>query len=196
MACSNLGYAGIVRLEDGQVDVAAALYDPSGKQRMIPLGKRIANIIESAGMPQLPELARDPHSVSRPDEEIQWKGTPSLHRQREVGKGNLMAIGDAAGYVEPFTGEGMAWAMRTAQLAAESIVACNWGCLLPGTDIRPSAGVEYSRRYGRVLAKRRLPCRMLTSTLRHRVGRMVLFSILGRFPGVAKPFINLINSSD
>ena len=196
MACSNTGYAGIVRLEDGQVDVAAALYDPSGKQRMIPLGTRIADIIEASGMPALPELSKDSLSDSTSANAIQWKGTPALHRQREVGRGNLLAIGDAAGYVEPFTGEGMAWAMRTAKLAAEAIVASNWGCSLPGTDNRPSAGEEYSQRYGRVLAKRRLPCRMLTSTLRNRVGRMVLFSILGRFPGLAKPFIGLINSSD
>jgi 2-polyprenyl-6-methoxyphenol hydroxylase-like FAD-dependent oxidoreductase len=46
---------------------------------------------------------------------VTWRGTELL--SREYGKNaahRLFAIGDAAGYVEPFTGEGMAWAIASA----------------------------------------------------------------------------------
>ncbi len=42
-------------------------------------------------------------------------GTGVLTRRRlRVGEGRVLAIGDSCGYVEPFTGEGMAWAIRSA----------------------------------------------------------------------------------
>lgn len=41
---------------------------------------------------------------------------------RRLGVGNVLLIGDAAGYAEPFTGEGIGQAMYSAQCAAHAIV--------------------------------------------------------------------------
>ena len=49
-----------------------------------------------------------------------------------IHKGQALLIGDAAGLVEAFTGEGIYWAVRSGQLAAQSIV-------------RGHTGVDYSR---------------------------------------------------
>lgn len=42
---------------------------------------------------------------------------------RRLGTGNCLLIGDAAGYVEPFTGEGMGQALCSARCAADAILA-------------------------------------------------------------------------
>ena len=44
--------------------------------------------------------------------DVQWHGTPGLTRRtRPLARDRLFYLGDAAGYVEPFTGEGIAWAL-------------------------------------------------------------------------------------
>jgi geranylgeranyl reductase family protein len=43
--------------------------------------------------------------------------------QRTAGRGNILLVGDAAGLVEPVTGEGIAFALQSAQLAATSALA-------------------------------------------------------------------------
>lgn len=201
MACGKGGYAGIVVLENGFLDVAAALYDPSGVSRLMPIGERITQILNEANMPVPPELRPENTAAT----EIQWKGTPLLHRQRQVASGRILAIGDAAGYVEPFTGEGMAWALRTAKIAADCIAGDGWSNSKNGnayttpqtsTEIlaATSPGESYRKQYHRILSKRRLPCRIVAKSLRHNIGRKVLFTSLGHFPWLAKPFIRTINA--
>jgi flavin-dependent dehydrogenase len=65
---------------------------------------------------------------------ISWKGasfyshllpsleTPSWKRNRVAGDG-WMAVGDAAGLVDPITGEGLYYAIRSGDLAAQSLLA-------------------------------------------------------------------------
>jgi geranylgeranyl reductase family protein len=61
-------------------------------------------------------------------------GTPAWKHNRVSGEG-WMAVGDAAGLVDPITGEGLYYAMRSADLAAQSILAEPAG----------AAGVAYRR---------------------------------------------------
>jgi len=61
-------------------------------------------------------------------------GTPAWKHNRVSGDG-WMAVGDAAGLVDPITGEGLYYAMRSADLAAQSILAEPAG----------AAGVAYRR---------------------------------------------------
>jgi geranylgeranyl reductase family protein len=48
---------------------------------------------------------------------------PVRNGKSKVVRGNALLIGDAAGLLEPFTGEGIGYAIRSGQLAAESISA-------------------------------------------------------------------------
>ncbi|XZE52318.1 NAD(P)/FAD-dependent oxidoreductase [Planctomycetaceae bacterium SH139] len=174
MGCADGGYAGVVRLENGGLDVAAAIYEPAGRQKNIPLGERIENIIELSGLPPVAAPAG-----------THWKGTPRLQRQRIPGRQRILAIGDAAGYVEPFTGEGMAWAMETGRLAAEAIV-----------DSLPTggnAGDRYAAAYQRRLTRRKLTCRLLSAALRRPRARATLFTTLAHCPWLARPVIGLLN---
>jgi flavin-dependent dehydrogenase len=95
------GYVGAVRLEDGRWNLAAAV-DIAASRRRRGIGPVVAAILESAGW-SVPETAGD----------LCWQGTPQLSRRpRRVAVERLFAVGDAAGYVEPFTGEGMACALE------------------------------------------------------------------------------------
>src|SRR5690606_4591885 len=108
MAVCREGYVGQVLLEDGRLNVAAAV-QPRLAQRDI--GPAILEIIERAGLPAARELAT-----------ASWKGTPLLTRNpAALCAERVLRLGDAAGYVEPFTGEGIGWAMKSA-LAAVPIV--------------------------------------------------------------------------
>jgi geranylgeranyl reductase family protein len=49
--------------------------------------------------------------------------TPSWKRNRVAGEGWL-AVGDAAGLVDPITGEGLYYAIRSGDLAAQAVVQC------------------------------------------------------------------------
>lgn len=80
-------------------------------------------------------------------------------RPGRVGAGNLLLIGDAAGFEEPFRGEGMGQAFRSAAAAVDAI-ACGL------------SDVQTLRRYSRALAKHRhvrRRTRWLGYALRHRL---------------------------
>jgi flavin-dependent dehydrogenase len=110
MTSGTGGYVGVVRLEDGRLNVAAALDPGIVKARGGP-GAAASCILHEAGMPRLDGLG-----------EAKWKGTPGLTRRRCVESGRVLVVGDAAGYVEPFTGEGMAWAVACGEAVAAAAV--------------------------------------------------------------------------
>lgn len=95
------GYAGLVMLPDGRVDVAAAASPESVRYAGGPAAWLAALLaMHGAGATCL--------------QGVKVHGTPLLTRRRSsVASGNVLLAGDAAGYVEPFTGEGMTWALRT-----------------------------------------------------------------------------------
>ncbi len=59
------------------------------------------------------------------DEETEWRTTAPLTRRdaRDLARDGLFLLGDAARVVEPFTGEGIFYAMRSGEIAAEAILA-------------------------------------------------------------------------
>jgi len=106
MVIGRSGYVGLVRLASGQLNVAAAV-DPRALSTQTP-HELVGTILAEASMPPLPVDAS--HS---------WRGTPPLTRRAgAVGAERLLRVGDAAGYVEPFTGEGIGWALADGRAAA------------------------------------------------------------------------------
>src|SRR5262249_18476519 len=100
MACGDDGYVGLVRLEDGRLDVATALERFAVQDAGRP-SRLAAEILQSVGWPAIAEREKET-----------WRGTPGLARRASrVAGERLFVVGDSAGYVEPFTGEGIAWAL-------------------------------------------------------------------------------------
>jgi len=76
--------------------------------------------------------------------------------------GLVFFVGDAAGYVEPFTGEGIGWALAGARLLATAIVASGDG----GPIDTASAGTRYRAAHTAYFAGRHRRCRRIARGLR------------------------------
>jgi flavin-dependent dehydrogenase len=175
MACGRGGYLGLVRLEDGRLGLAAA-FDLARVRDCGGPGRAAAALLEEVGWPAVPGLPG-----------LSWRGTPRLTRRLTPPAGErLFALGDAAGYVEPFTGEGMAWALAgaaaLAPLAARA--ARQW---------RPSLAAEWAARHRHAVVRRQHACRLTARVLRHPrlVGAIV--GLLAHAPGFAGPFVRYLH---
>jgi 2-polyprenyl-6-methoxyphenol hydroxylase-like FAD-dependent oxidoreductase len=174
MACAAGGYVGAVRLEDNRLDIAAAL-DPALFRHRRP-AEAVAVILAQTGWPPIPDLA-----------ELPWRGTPSLSRRIwPLGAERLFVLGDAAGYVEPFTGEGMAWAMSgalaLAPIAAQGVE--RWDERLPG---------RWSAKYQHAVSRRQGVCRAASEILRRPLLTTAALVVLERLPWLAGPVVRRLN---
>jgi len=175
MACAHAGYVGQVVVEDGRIDAAAAL-DPVAVRSAGGIGELAANILEQAGFPPHPDLALLP-----------WKGTPHLTRQApRLGGERLFTLGDAAGYIEPFTGEGMAWAFAGAAAVAPLALQT----IRDGWD--ESLLTRWQATYRREVTKRQGVCRLTAGLLRRPITTQVLVRTLGIAPWISRPFLSFM----
>ncbi len=170
MACGRGGYVGRVRLEDGRVDVAAA-FDPAFVKAQGGPGRAAETVMTQADHSKVTGLAQ-----------CRWRGTPALTRRRPRAGERLFVAGDAAGYVEPFTGEGIAWALAGGAAVAELAVdgARGWDARLPS---------EWERRYYKMIQRRQWKCRFISGLLRRPGLTKTVVAALSRAPGLIRPII-------
>jgi 2-polyprenyl-6-methoxyphenol hydroxylase-like FAD-dependent oxidoreductase len=172
MAVGEHGYVGLVRTEDGRLNAAAAL-KPSSLGRGTSPGEAVSDLLRQASFPPL---------EGEPAEG--WRGTPNLayHPVRLGGK-RVFAVGDAAGYVEPFTGEGMSWALAGAGTLAPIVRRAVDGW-------REDYLEEWSRAYRKTVGRAQHLCRGVAWTLgRPRLSRTAL-RVMARFPKIAEPLVS------
>ena len=171
MAVSPGGYAGAIDIEGGRVNIAAAVDPAFLKASGGPAGA-VRAILSHAGV-----------HASAPLESIEWMGTLPLTR-RLVGPPSrgLFVVGDAAGYVEPFTGEGMAWAFA----GAEAVVP-----FVRRIVESPGAAVEraWTDWHARTIGREQRWCRVIASGLRRPALVAALVALLARHPGLAAPVL-------
>jgi len=174
MAVGRGGYVGQVCLENGALDVAAAL-----DRRMLANTGNPADaarrIVERAGLPWPAELSR-----------LKWHGTPTLTRRlAHVAAHRVLVAGDAGAYVEPFTGEGMTWAMLTG--AAVAPIACE------AIDGEPrQAADRWEAMHRRLLGRRMIICRAVCRLLRSERLAGAAIAIAKRFPWLAAPILQIV----
>lgn len=173
MAHGRGGYVGLNRLEDGRLDVAAALSPKFVQQRGGP-GRAVSSVLGGVGLPTLPV-------------DLDWRGTPLLTRSRpSVAATRLFLVGDAAGYVEPFTGEGIAWAIASAQAVAPIALRAieTWD---------HSLVTAWNTTHRRLFGGRQRNCRWLTRAMRPPLVTRVVNRVLSLAPSLARPFVKAIN---
>lgn len=172
MATGRGGYVGLVRLADDSLDVAAA-FDAEFVRGSGGLAAASNALLIRTGWPLLPDAA--------------WKGTPALTRHRTtVAEHRLFAVGDATGYVEPFTGEGMAWAIASAAALASivhrAIREWNDDCI-----------AEWRRTHARIVGRRQWFCRAAARVLRSPTLTGLAVRALALAPALARPFVASLN---
>lgn len=176
MACHRDGYVGLVRLEDGRLNIAAALDSAAVKRDQI--AHVVGRIIDESGLPV-------PEDVAVAD----WHGTAKLTQRRDHVFGDrYFVVGDAAGYIEPFTGEGMAWALATGKTVASFALES----LADGTH---ATGPAWVAKRSQLTARRMRLCRTIGHALRHPTFVGLAVWLLARSPGLAKPIVHSLNAS-
>jgi len=161
MAHARDGYVGATIAESGRLVMAAALRP--GAVRRWGVRGAVERVLRAAGRPP-PPAGGD------------WRGTPLLTRRRDRAfEGRKLFAGDAAAYVEPFTGEGIAWAMRSG-LAVAEVAADGW---------RDDLGERWHARREQLLHPAQRRCRMLTHALRWPGAVPLAVRLLDRFPSMA-----------
>ncbi|MCA9139775.1 MAG: NAD(P)/FAD-dependent oxidoreductase [Planctomycetales bacterium] len=167
MAVGQHGYVGMVLTEGGSVNLAAAV-DRSAVQSSGPAGV-CDQLLRSCGWDLGNSMLR-----------AGFRGTQTLTRRRALAGGHrLFFAGDSSGYVEPFTGEGMAWAIRAAM------------AVVPWADAsidawRTDSPVKWTSELKRLLGKQQRRCRLISKALRHPTLVRHTVRTLSRFPSLGR----------
>jgi len=106
------GYGWIFPVPDGTVNVGLGLLNTSKHFQSVDYKKLLWDWV--AGLPKEWGLTRE-NQVGK----IRGGSLPMGFNRAPLARPGLMLIGDAAGAVNPFNGEGIAYAMETAAIAAE-----------------------------------------------------------------------------
>ncbi len=177
MAVHRGGYVGLVRVEKNRLNVAAAFDTMFVREQGGP-GPAASAVLRASGLAVPEGLSEAP-----------WRGTPPLTRHvAPVAGPRFVLIGDAAGYAEPFTGEGMAWALDTA-LSASALVDAH----LETWD--PQAARAWSRRHAACVGPGQRRCRIIAAALR-RPGLVASAArLLQAAPGLAAPVMRALNQT-
>ena len=174
MVVGREGYIGALQVEDGHMELAAAI-DPGAIKRWGP-GEAVQRILQDSPLPALQGVC-----------ELEWQGTTPLSRYTSPPAGRrIFFIGDAAGYIEPFTGEGMAWAIASGAAVAD-IAHQAARCY---SDDLPR---QWIQRRERLLRGRMRLCQLVTQSLRYQ--RLTEFNValLSHLPFLATPVIRWLN---
>ena len=175
MAVGRHGYVGLTRVDRGELNIAAA-FDGLFLKREGSPARAVTRILREAGYPELPGLA-----------EAAWMGTIPLTRTtRPVAINRLMLIGDATGYVEPFTGEGMAWGLASGLAAANLLIAhsLQWNS---------EQELQWIQEFERHIGRRQRVCRVLASLLRRPLLARIAFEAARLVPNLAGVLIRSVN---
>ena len=174
MRAGRGGYVGLVRLEDGRIDLAAAL-DPAKCRALGGPLALVRQILRQCG--EATTLA-----------DVPMHGTPLLTRHRRVlGGDRVLAVGDACGYVEPFTGEGMKWGIASAGAVAELLANGDdpWKQDLPQ---------RWRSMHDEMLTRPMRLCRVLTWALRRPQTLGMGLGAMRILPGLARRLSDAVNA--
>ena len=176
MAVSPAGYVGTVPLEGCLLNLAAAVDGHLLKQAGSPQ-RALRQIYESAGLPAPAHL-----------DAAHVRGTLPLTRSSSVmSLPRIFVLGDAAGYVEPFTGEGMTWAATAAQIVVPLVtnaIKHGWSAQLQ---------IQWQQQASQHVKRRQRICRMLAGSLRIPWLLTPMLNACRIFPSVADTIVSRLN---
>ncbi len=110
---------------------------------------------------------------------VGWRGTPCLTRSLNPGEGRIVRVGDAAGYVEPVTGEGISWALESGSLASHVIDQA-----LVGN--RGDIAEQWAQVLKRALRVKRFRCALTAKAVRRPVVTHLFNALMARNPALGQ----------
>ena len=177
MALGQCGYVGMVRTADDRLSIAAAVV-PTALRAADRPAQLVAAILRESGFPLPAGL-----------EAAAWKGTlPLARRSRRLADTRIFLIGDAAGYGEPFTGEGIGLAMSAALAVVPYAIEglSKW---------HPRLASEWQAAHRRTAAQGRFGRRLVGVLLGRPWAARRAVSALAAFPGLARPLVRRLSTA-
>lgn len=176
MSVATFGYAGLVPTEGRQLNLAAAV-DPAHLRKTRSARASLEAIFAASGTPLPRGLIDAP-----------IRGTMPLTRYTTHVSGHrLFVLGDAAGYLEPFSGEGMAWAITAATAVTPLVVKAltvGWTSDLSGS---------WQHEFQAIVRREQRACRWLTFALHQPWLLSPLMVVARAVPPLADRLIRRIN---
>lgn len=186
MADGPHGYVGVVRLEGDRpetqrMDIAAAV-SPQFVQSCNGPADAVTKMFAQAGF-------HHGFQQGMSLQDLSWLGTPLMTRScSPPAAERLFLIGDAAGYVEPFTGEGIAWAIAAGQAVVPHVIRAIEGWT-------PDAVHCWHQSHVALLRSRQTRCRRVTRMLRGTFAPAGIMRLLRVFPSLASPAVRSLSRS-
>ncbi|MBL3655264.1 NAD(P)/FAD-dependent oxidoreductase [Fulvivirga sediminis] len=112
------GYLWIFPLPDGKANVGIGMLSSAIAAKKVNLKQVLEKLIK-----QHPSL-KHRFENARPLETVKGFGLPLGSKKRRVSGNHYLLTGDAAGLIDPFSGEGIANAIRSGRIAAEHSLKC------------------------------------------------------------------------
>lgn len=171
------GYVGLVRSESRHVQLAAAVDGSMLAGERTPIDA-VTTIMQEAGV-DVPTALRSTN----------LKGTLPLTRSvSRVADERLFVLGDATGYVEPFTGEGMAWALSSSVALAPIAerAAHGWS---------PKFAEDWTLTHHRLVRRRQKNCHRIARLLRSTWLLALVMPVLQCLPWTANRVIQEMNDT-
>lgn len=167
MTIAGGGYVGVAGVEGGRVQIAAAL-DPAYLRASGGATAAVRSILASAHI-----------AIAVDGDDLTWLGTVPLRRHASASVARrIFVVGDAVGYVEPFTGEGMTWALA----AADALVPI---ALQAVETWDPRIGRQWQTRCDTLVTRHQRRCRAVARVLRYPVVAHAVVAVLSQYPGMA-----------
>jgi hypothetical protein len=172
MAIGRHGYVGLVRTEAGDLNLAAA-FDRAHLIQAGGAALAATGVLAEAGFEPVPQAAS-----------AAWLATPALTGRRcPPAAERLLLLGDAAGYVEPFTGEGMGWALLGALAVVPLVLQ---GQRQWSRDLER----QWVRRHAHLIGSRQRLCHGVAFALRRPALSRCLLAAVERWPILAGPLLH------
>jgi flavin-dependent dehydrogenase len=185
MHVTSRGYFGVARSGARRLHVGALVRAREERSRPIGAGGSVREIIRE--FPRIAEVLEP--ALARPPLEHAHAIGPMPWRPRRTANRFAALVGDAAGYAEPFTGEGMTWALESALLLTHA--AASTGS--PAWNARTAA--EYETAWRGAIAPRLRRCGAIGRILRSPAAMWALPSLLSIAPLLSRAMVRRITAS-
>lgn len=112
------GYLWIFPLPNNQANVGIGMLSKYVSKKKVNLKNKLENIIKNH--PKFKERFKE----AKPLETIKGFGLPLGNPKRKISGNRFLLLGDAAGLIDPFSGEGIGNAIRSGRIAANHLDNC------------------------------------------------------------------------
>lgn len=136
------GYLWIFPLPNNEANVGIGMLSSYVSKKKVNLKKTLQRLIKKD--PNLKERFKNAEAL----EKVKGFGLPLGAKKRKISDNRVLLLGDAAGLIDPFSGEGIGNAIRSGRVAAEQVKKC-----FKNNDFSQQININYDKEIYRLMQK-------------------------------------------